>query len=390
MKKGFVHYYFLISCPGDVQDDIKIITEATADVNKRIGDPLGIHLVTLYWKEDAIPEVGGSAQTVINKQLLEKADGVIALFWTRFGTPTDEYGSGTEEEIEKAISDHKDVKLYCSNKPVTPSQMKDEQYQKVVAFKNKYPGLFAEYNTEDELRKKLTDALTNLVFRYAKGQKDTTSAETGWENKDISEYTLAEYFDLGWYLSRSHFETPDDGDSFDTQKNLFATRLSMLLTLSKRMKLIGVKEIETLDAYHNNMMKLGLKRYVASVGKEVFEKAHDLLNKCSYGLLKKLRKRESAAFQLGMHFGRYALLIEFEWFEANEHDKKSIKDLDNVFLEANNEYQKMQQHAKHIDNGICELLQDIKLEENLEMSVSDYHEKMCKQAETVMSELQMH
>lgn len=84
------------------------------------------------------------------------------------------------------------------------------------------------------------------------------------------------------------------------------------------------------------------------------------------------------------------MLIEFEWFEANGLDKKSIKDLDNVFLEANNEYQKMQQHAKHIHKGICELLQDINLEENLEMSVSDYHEKMCKQAEVVMSELQMY
>lgn len=164
----------------------------------------------------------------------------------------------------------------------------------------------------------------------------------------------------------------------------------MLLTLSKKMKLLGAKESEMLDTYHNNIMKLGLKRYITSVGKEEFEEAHDLLNKCSYGLLKKLRKKESAAFQLGMHFGRYALLIEFEWFEASGLDEKSIKDLANVYLEANNEYQKMQQHAKHIHNGICELLQDIKLEENLEMSVSEYHEKMCKQAELVMSELLMH
>lgn len=390
MKKGFTHYYFFISCPGDIQDDIKIITEAAADVNKRIGDQCGIHLVTLYWKDDAIPEVGNSAQSVINKQLLEKADGIIALFWTRFGTPTDEYGSGTEEEIEKAISDHKDVKLYCSNKPVTPSQMKDEQYQKVVAFKNKYPGLFAEYTTEDELRKKLTDALTNLVFCYAKEQKDSTHEKTGWETKDDFEYTLAEYFDLGWYLSRSHFETPDDGDFFDTQKNLFATRMSMLLTLSKRMKLLGAKEIETLDAYHNNMMKLGLKRYVTSAGKEVFEKAQDLLNKCSYGLLKKLRKKESAAFQLGIHFGRYALLIEIACFETNGLDKGSVKDIENTFIEVKDEYQKMQQFAKHIHNGICELLQDIKLEENFEMSVHEYHKKMCKQAELVMSELLIH
>ena len=27
------------------------------------------------------------------------------MFWTRFGTPTDEYGSGTEEEIEIMLPD---------------------------------------------------------------------------------------------------------------------------------------------------------------------------------------------------------------------------------------------------------------------------------------------
>ena len=32
---------------------------------------------------------------------MNKCDAAVAIFWTRFGSPTDEYGSGTEEKIEK-------------------------------------------------------------------------------------------------------------------------------------------------------------------------------------------------------------------------------------------------------------------------------------------------
>lgn len=33
----------------------------------------------------------------------------VAIFWTKFGTPTDKYGSGTEEEIEEMLSSNKQV-----------------------------------------------------------------------------------------------------------------------------------------------------------------------------------------------------------------------------------------------------------------------------------------
>ena len=111
MRTGFTHYYFLLSCPSDVESDINIILEVVNDVNHTIGEANYINIVPLFWKRDAIPSAGDSAQNIINKQVLEEADGVIALFWTKFGTPTDTYGSGTEEKIVRAIEASKDVVL---------------------------------------------------------------------------------------------------------------------------------------------------------------------------------------------------------------------------------------------------------------------------------------
>ena len=54
-----------------------------------------------YLKEQGIQVdlvyIGGKPQALLNEQFVNKCDAAVAIFWTRFGSPTDEYGSGTEE-----------------------------------------------------------------------------------------------------------------------------------------------------------------------------------------------------------------------------------------------------------------------------------------------------
>ena len=75
--------------------------------------------------------------------------------WTRFGTPTDEYGSGTEEEVEIMLSSGKQVFMYFSDKPLSPSQLNEESYKKVQAFRDKYKdrGSYFTYSSDDEFEK---------------------------------------------------------------------------------------------------------------------------------------------------------------------------------------------------------------------------------------------
>ncbi len=85
MKRGFTHYYYLISCPSDVQKELKVVQNTIDEINMTVGEENGVNIKCLYWKNDARPDSGKSGQSIINRQLLRKSDGVIALFWTKFG-----------------------------------------------------------------------------------------------------------------------------------------------------------------------------------------------------------------------------------------------------------------------------------------------------------------
>ena len=56
---------------------------------------------------------------------------VVAVFWSRFGSPTEEYASGTEEEIERMLDSGKPVMLYFIERDVPMSLIDAEQISKI-------------------------------------------------------------------------------------------------------------------------------------------------------------------------------------------------------------------------------------------------------------------
>ena len=103
MPQNVTQYDLLISCPGDIKEEIEVINRTVQKFNDQFSDTLGISIRTRHWSKNSYPQSGGKPQALLNEQFVKKCDAAVALFWTRFGTPTDEYGSGTEEEIEIII-----------------------------------------------------------------------------------------------------------------------------------------------------------------------------------------------------------------------------------------------------------------------------------------------
>lgn len=320
MKENFTHYYFLISCPSDVENDINIVFEIINDINRSVGEENGIYIVPLFWKRDAIPAAGDSAQNIINHQLLDEADGVIALFWTKFGTPTDTYGSGTEEEIVKAISENKDVVLLYSKKVIAPQQINYEQLSKVETFKQNYNGLFTSYCTDDDLKEQLRRILTKLIFKYNKYCKNDIVC-----NNDMIKFSLAEYFELGWFLSRSNFEIPMDISSAIQEKELFKDRMSILLTLIEHYSLLDDERYHLVVEYGKEVQDIGLKGYIGKYGKDKFNTIQEILILYKISLEKKLTKKQFAAFQIGVILGHYLLSIQVQWI--NGHNIHILNDI---------------------------------------------------------------
>ena len=100
MAQSVTLYNLLISCPGDVRDEVTLIEAAVDEFNELYADPLGITIKTRHWSKSSYAQSGGKPQALLNEQFVNKCDAAVAIFWTKFGSPTDEYGSGTEEEIE--------------------------------------------------------------------------------------------------------------------------------------------------------------------------------------------------------------------------------------------------------------------------------------------------
>jgi nucleoside 2-deoxyribosyltransferase len=162
----------LIASPGDTVNERRVLRETLEDWNSLNGDQ-GVFLQPLMWERDATPELGDRAQGVINRQLVDNADMLVGVFWTRLGTPTSEADSGTVEEIERIAAARKPVLLYFSKKPIVLESVDPEQYAFVRQAQERFMarGLVDQFESEDELRRKVSAAITRTVrARFASAE----------------------------------------------------------------------------------------------------------------------------------------------------------------------------------------------------------------------------
>ena len=109
------HFYLMISCPGDVVRERKLLKECVETINSERADDAWVELQ--YWATDTSSDAGMHAQDSINEQIVKDSDGLIAIFNARLGTPVHEYRCGTEEEIALMLEAKKHVSLLFNTKP---------------------------------------------------------------------------------------------------------------------------------------------------------------------------------------------------------------------------------------------------------------------------------
>ena len=171
-------YDLLISCPGDVIEYLELIKEAVDNFNKLYGYLNNIQVSVKHWSTDSFPESGDKPQELLNKQIVRDCDAAVAIFWTRFGTATDRYGSGTEEEIEEMLLAKKQVFMYFLDTPINPSEINEEQFAAVKNFKERYKdrGIFFTVKDKSEFKRQFTNHLT-LYFLNLVNEKETLQNE---------------------------------------------------------------------------------------------------------------------------------------------------------------------------------------------------------------------
>jgi hypothetical protein len=146
----------MIASPGDVAGERTVIREVLAEWNVIHSDTRKLVLLPIGWETHTSPEMGERPQAIINKQILKDCDLLVGVFWTRIGTATGDYASGTVEEIEEHIKAGKPAMLYFSAAPVLPDSVDATQYAALKAFKDscKSRGLYETYADINEFKGK--------------------------------------------------------------------------------------------------------------------------------------------------------------------------------------------------------------------------------------------
>lgn len=75
--------------------------------NQRNGKSRALFFNCLRWEDSVAPDIGVSGQDVISDQMGFDYDIFLGVMWARFGTPTVNAQSGTEEEFDLAFQRHK-------------------------------------------------------------------------------------------------------------------------------------------------------------------------------------------------------------------------------------------------------------------------------------------
>ncbi len=157
----------MIATPSDVPTERQIVRDALNEWNVLHALERGVVLLPLGWETHSAPDLGDRPQAIINKTVLKDADLLVAVFWTRLGSPTGKASSGTVEEIEEHLRLGRPAMLYFSSAPVRPDSVGNDQYTALTTFRRAMEdrGLVESYDSYAEFKDKFQRQLTLTVFR---------------------------------------------------------------------------------------------------------------------------------------------------------------------------------------------------------------------------------
>jgi hypothetical protein len=160
-KEGQI-IHVMIASPSDLSDERRAVERAINKWNWFNTIDRSVVLLPLMWEHQAYPDQGAPAQEKINQQLLSRSNMLIALFKNRLGTPTENYESGTAEEIALHLEKDKHVSIYFSS--INDANDLEEK-QRLNNYRDKMwkTGLGHEFGDANTLESDVYDHLSLII-----------------------------------------------------------------------------------------------------------------------------------------------------------------------------------------------------------------------------------
>src|SRR4029077_30356 len=151
--------------PRDVAAERDALTDMVQFWNAQIGRALNVHVDLVRWESHGTPDLSQPAQAVLNEQLLDDCELAIAVFWTRVGTATQDYESGSVEEIERLLKRGVRVLLYFCERDIPQATLTDDQFERLRRLRQSYTarGLVWTYVEIQNLREQVNLHLSTII-----------------------------------------------------------------------------------------------------------------------------------------------------------------------------------------------------------------------------------
>lgn len=229
----------LIASPGDTAVARDVVEQAILSWNRDRSHADRVILLPVRWEADAVPEMGSDGQSVINRQLVDRADIVVALFHSRLGAPTERAESGTAEEINRAVARGIPVHVYFAEMPY-PYGVDPDELKRLQAFRAAIQerGLLGRYASAEDLTAKVRTALEYDVAGLVVSPS-ATGAEAG-RRQGPSAVLRARFESRGQGSDRLILENLGEGQAEDVEVQLEA------IGEGRAPELVGYSPIESL------------------------------------------------------------------------------------------------------------------------------------------------
>jgi hypothetical protein len=228
----------LVASPGDLSGVRALIPPLFTEWNH--GPSRQAMLSATMWEHSGVPELGDHPQDALDRQLIDNSDLLVAIFWTRIGTATANYISGTIQEIEKfkKAKGPKRVMVYFIDKPIdaSPMDLDLNQLAQLKEYRRKIEteGLLCNVPDENIFKLRLYQHLDAKVFALLSGDlpepQQQPAALTAIDESDDARWpceltipAIGEHFQRYWLEMRAR------GDKYRDEGGRLAARFARAL-----------------------------------------------------------------------------------------------------------------------------------------------------------------
>lgn len=209
-------YKIFIASPSDLKEERDAIPELINEWNAIYGAQFGIFFLPVKWETQSAPMMGERPQAIINEQLLDQCDLLVALFWTRIGHHTGEEVGGTVEEIKRFVSDKKPALLYFSERAIPPTKIDTVQLDQLNKFRSEMEsqGLIDTFSELHDFRTKFSRQLTITIGRILANTGTRVISKSVKESiKEVSQFNLTNEEIRNWLYKTFNAIKRDDNSA---------------------------------------------------------------------------------------------------------------------------------------------------------------------------------